>query len=267
MKHVLITGAADGIGRALARRFAAAGWRVTGLDRDAARAAQTAAEIRDAGGTVRFVLANLADAASLDALPAQLAADGPIDVLIHNAGISAVGPFARSELAQQQAVLTVNLEVPLLLTAALLRQGQLGAGGTVVFISSLSHFVSYPGAAVYAASKDGLAAYARSLAAARRDLHVLTVFPGPTRTAHARRYSPDNRNEHRRMAPERLADEIFRAVGRRRRRLIPGVANRLLAILGTLAPWLTAWLMRKTLLDKLEAAQQSPQPPPAPPDR
>ena len=172
-------------------------------------------------------------------------------MLILNAGISAVGHFGTIALDQQQAVLDVNFVAPLLIVAELLHHKHVTAHGSVVFMSSLSHFASYPGAAVYAASKDGLARYARCLAIAETDLHVLTVYPGPTRTAHARRYSPDNRREQRRMPPERLAALIFDAVVRRRHTLIPGRANQAFAVAGHVFPALTEWLMRKTLFEKL----------------
>ncbi len=186
-------------------------------------------------------------------LEAQLSAGPAIDLLIHNAGINCVGPFATSDLAAQQKVLDVNLAAPLQLTAALLRGGKIAAGGSLVFISSLSRLVSYPGAAVYAASKDGLASYARSLAVALapQGIHVLTVYPGPTRTAHARRYSPDNRREARRMPPEALAAAVVRAVQRRERTLVPGVGNRLFAVTGRWFPSLAERAMSKTLWEKL----------------
>ena len=106
---------------------------------------------------------------------------------------------------------------------------------------------------MYAASKDGIAAYARSLAVGlgRQGLYVLTVYPGPTRTAHARRYSPDNHREHRRMAPERLAMLIWAAVERHDSMLIPGLANQLAASVGRLFPTLSEYIMRKSLFDKL----------------
>ena len=196
---------------------------------------------------------NLGDRGALDNVAGQLAARPPIDVLIHNAGISDVGPFAHADLDRQRAVLDVNLRAPLLLTADLLRREQLRIGGTLVFLSSLSHYASYPGAAVYAASKDGLASYARSLSAAlaRQNVHVLTVFPGPTRTAHARRYSPDNSREERRMAPDELARRIAEAVDKKQRVLIPGAGNRAFAVASRLAPRLAEQLMRRTLFDKL----------------
>lgn len=256
MRYCAITGAADGIGRALALRFASAGYGIIGIDRDPELSERTRAELVRGGAIAAFLHADLAQSAEVAALLERLAAGPLIDVFVHNAGISAVGPFASASLAQQQAVLGVNLQAPLLLTAGLLRQQQIAPGGTLVYLSSLSRFVSYPGAASYAASKDGLAAYARSLAIALapRGIHVLTVYPGPTRTAHARRYSPDNRREHRRMPPERLADLTYHAVLARQRTLIPGAGNRLFAALGTYAPWLTAYAMRKTLFEKLPAS-------------
>ncbi|MEZ4673316.1 MAG: SDR family NAD(P)-dependent oxidoreductase [Caldilineaceae bacterium] len=77
----------------------------------------------------------------------------PIDVLVHNArSISAVGRFAESNLASQRAVLDINFTAPLLLTALLLKNGQIAPTASYLFISSLSHYMSYPGAAVCAAS-------------------------------------------------------------------------------------------------------------------
>lgn len=251
MKHCAITGAADGIGKALAFAFGRAGYAITGIDRDAELAARTGAELARAGITATFIAADLAIAADLDQTVVSLRAGPRVDVMIHNAGINAVGYFGRTDIREQHAVLDVNFVAPLLLTAALLRDDIIAPSASFVFVSSLSRFVGYPGAAVYAATKDGLASYARGLAVARPDLHVVTVYPGPTRTAHARRYSPDNRREGRRMPPERLAAYIFAAVRDRRRTVIPGRTNQLFAIVGRLFPALTTWLMRTTLLEKL----------------
>ena len=249
LPHVLITGAADGIGRALALHFAADGYLVSGVDRDAARAIQTQGEILNRGGRARFVTADLGANSGVEEVVRAAAAWPPVDVLIHNAGINCVGPFVASDLARQRAVVEVNFMAPLLLTAGLLRERGLAAGGMLVAISSLSRFVGYPGAAVYAATKDGLAAYARSVrvALAGAGVGALIVYPGPTRTAHARQYSPDNRREQRRMPPETLAALIYTGVQQRRRELIPGAANQFAAGLGRLAPGLMAGIMRRTL--------------------
>lgn len=174
---------------------------------------------------------------------------GPYDVVIHNAGISAAGRFQVLPLDAQLKVIDLNLTAPMVLTPALLRAGMLVETASIVFISSLSHFVGYPGASVYAATKDGIASYARSLRASiGRNRHVLTVYPGPTRTEHARRYSPDNSRESKRMAPEDLADRIYRSVMKRRKTLIPGAANKMAAKVGKWMPKLTERLMAKTML-------------------
>lgn len=252
-RHCVITGAADGIGKALAEAFAAADYTITGIDLDAERAKQVETALQQSDPTSRILLADLSKADDLQRLQQQLAERAPIDVLIHNAGISAVGPFATTSIERQISVIQVNLLAPLLLTAALLQQKRLAPRSSLAFISSLSHFVGYPGAVVYAASKDGIASFARSLrvALASAGHHVLTIFPGPTRTAHARRYSPDNRNEQRRMAPEQLAQQILQAVERRQATLIPGLGNQLFALVGQWLPGVTAQLMRRTIFDKL----------------
>ena len=270
--HCVITGAAQGIGKALAARFSHAGWRVTGIDLPTGPTAPCGEEMLGQGrpgsppapaagiGSERslhensLLGADLASASDLADLATRLGGGTPIDCLIHNAGVNNVGRFVDSELSRQRRVLEVNLLAPLLLTAALLDRGVLTPGGSLAFLSSLSRYVGYPGAAVYAATKDGLASYARSLsvALADRDINVLTVFPGPTRTAHARRHSPDNRFEERRMAPETVADRIHRAVVRRRRQLIPGIGNRLTATLGHHWPGMADRIMRWAILEKLD---------------
>lgn len=252
-RHCVITGAADGIGRALAQQFTSRGVTVTGIDVDAAQAMQTQADLINAGGQIRFLIADLTDLAKLNNVLEQLAQRPTIDIFIHNAGINAVGPFITSDIARQHKVIDLNLTAPLLLTAGLLQRGRLTPQASLTFLSSLSHFVGYPGAAVYAATKDGLAAYARSLAVALipQGHHVLTVYPGPTRTAHARRYSPDNSRETRRLPPERLARQIDSALQHRRRQLIPTFANRAVAFIGHWWPELTEQLMRRTIYDRL----------------
>ena len=250
----VITGAADGIGKVLARQFIQVGYPVTGIDVDEAQAEKTRTEFATAGSEIDFIIANLADEGDLDHILNTLEGRPPVSVWVHNAGINAVGRFGILELARQEAVLTINFAAPLLLTAGLLRRNLIAPGGNLVFIASLSHYVGYPGAAVYAATKDGLVAYARSLRVglARRGINTLTVYPGPTRTAHARRYSPDNRREQRRMPPETLARLIVSAVEKRRRRLIPGLGNQLFAAVGHVLPRVTERLMRKTLFERLD---------------
>lgn len=258
-KHVVITGAAQGIGKALAAEFAEAGYVITGIDVDTKSAMYAQAElINDHGAQVRFALGDLANADDLQRIVESLATRPPIDVLIHNAGISAVGPFVMSNIRQQIQVLNVNLGAPLALTAELLRAKKFTDGATIAFMSSLSHFVSYPGAAVYAASKDGLSAYASALSVglAKEGFNILTVYPGPTKTEHARRYSPDNSKEEQRMEPEELAERIYKAVKARKRFLIPGMKNWGMAIAAKWFPGRAEEVMKREVFIKLAAKRR-----------
>ena len=199
----------------------------------------------------KFITADLSNEASIGHLTDNLPR---VDVLIHCAGISAVEYFEKLNISDQIKVLDVNLLTPMLLTKKLLHEKKMVIGGSLVFISSLSHFVSYPSAAAYAASKSGLASYARSLrvALAPKNIHVLTVYPGPTRTPHARKYSPDNSREYRRMLPERVAQAILYSVKKKHRILIIGMANQLFAILGFAFPSLIEMIMRRMMLNLKE---------------
>ena len=248
MKHAVITGAAHGIGKALAHRFVRAGYAVTGVDVDEPGAAIAEREL-----DARFVVADLRSDAGIAHICCELASTEAIDVLIHNAGINAVGRFSDVSLEDQAQVVAVNFCAPMALTAGLLNTDRFAKGASIVFISSLSHYTSYPGAATYAATKSGLASYARSLsvALAPQNIHVMTVFPGATRTAHARRYSPNNAREEKRMPPETLADHVFRGVKKRKRLLVPGFGNRIFAHLGKYCPCLMEYAMRKVILEKL----------------
>ena len=247
VKHAVITGAAHGIGKALAHRFAQAGYTITGVDVDATGAARVEREL-----DARFVIADLRSEAGVARVLPELL-QKPIDVLIHNAGINAVGRFSEISIENHEQVVAVNFYAPMLLTAALLKADRIAKGASIVFISSLSHYTSYPGAATYAATKSGLASYARSLsiALAPQNIHVMTVFPGPTRTAHARRHSPHNTREEKRMPPEKLAHHIFRGIKKKKHLIIPGATNRMLALLGKWCPPLMEYAMHKVILEKL----------------
>ncbi|MEW6281448.1 MAG: SDR family NAD(P)-dependent oxidoreductase [Candidatus Eremiobacterota bacterium] len=220
-RSILVTGAAGGIGRALADTLSASGYNVLGLDRHWSD--------RPNFPTVTVDLAELSDPA-LSELP-------PIDCLVHCAGINAVGRLDRCPMGALDRVLAVNLLAPLILTRRI-------ASSRVVGISSMSAFLGYPGASVYAATKDGLASYVRSLGG-------LVVYPGPTRTDHARRFSPEPSWEGRRVPPEAVAHSVVRALERHHRRAVPGRLNRALAVLGTWFPHLADEAMERAILKPL----------------
>lgn len=255
MKTVAITGAGNGIGRALALHYAAEGCSIVGIDIDETGLTETERLAVEAGGRFRASLADLCRKEDRRRILGILQRRKGADVFIHNAGLNLVGPFEDLPFENQRELIALNLTTPMILTRDLLAHRLLRENGSLVFMSSLSFFVAYPGAAVYAGTKDGLAHYARSLRMALkpRGYHVLTVYPGPSRTPMAERCSPDgNRRAKNRMAPERVAGLIARAVEKRRSELVPGMKSRVFASLGTWAPGLTERAMRRVIYDRLD---------------
>lgn len=241
----LVTGSSAGLGRAFAERLAAGGHAVTGIDRDAP------------GADVPFdhMLCDLADPGAVDALLAELAARGPFDRVILNAGISATGPFETIPPEAHARLLAVNTEAPMVLTAGLAAAGALASGGRLVFVSSLSHFTGYPGAASYGASKDALAAYARSIRKPFEKafgVSVSVACPGPLRTDHAERHAPEGADAAKRMPPDEAARRILAAAQAGRAMITPGAGAAMFALLGRLAPGPVTSAMKRIIYDKLD---------------
>ncbi|MFK7802323.1 MAG: SDR family NAD(P)-dependent oxidoreductase [Anaerolineae bacterium] len=255
--HIVVTGGADGIGAAIVKKFAAEEPNscVTILDVDVDRGEKLA---HDLGPNVVFIKADLSDIESVENAANALVQMPSVTVLINNAGISAAGHFESMPLGKQLKVIDINLTGALVLTTLLMRQNSLAVGHQQVYLSSLSKFVGYPGAAVYSASKDGLASFAASMQVANvSGGRSLTVYPGPTRTAHARRYSPDNSREEKRMPPEEVAEQVYQNVVKGKRNLFPGGSAKTFAVFGRLLPRVAELAMKKTIYDKLEAPSDS----------
>ena len=250
----MLTGAAAGIGAALAERYAEQGSRLILSDIDQSGLARLKQRLQKIQPQlpIESVEADLVRPEALAELVGAARRAGGVDCVALSAGISAVGRFDELPLAHLDRLLRINLYAPCLLCAALLRDELLRPGGQLIFLSSLGVYTGYPGAAVYAASKAAVAAMAGCLEVALhgRSSHALAVFPGPVRTAHAQRYSPDNRRASRRMLPERLAEQIVAAAGATSR-LIPGAANRFFALFGLLLPRASEAVMRRAILDRL----------------
>lgn len=174
MQTVMITGAASGIGRAAAQRFARAGWRCVLVDRDGAALAQLCADLP--GAPVALAMDLTRD--PLD-LPADL---GPVDALVNNAGISDSSGIALTDQPWDQLdrVLALNLQAPARMVAAL--GARLGPGARVVNVASGAGLRAIPFRGAYSASKAGMIAQSRALARQRPDLCVTVLCPGFVRT-------------------------------------------------------------------------------------
>ena len=182
MKTALVTGAAKGIGRAIALALARDGFRVAVHYRSSHSAAEaTVAAIREAGGAAEAFPADLADPQQADALVKAVEQKlGPIHTLVSNAGIIKSQLIAFTKLEDWREVMTANLEAAFLLTKAVARPMARQKAGRIIYISSDAGLLGDLMRAAYSASKAGLLGLAktaaRELAASR--VTVNAVAPG-----------------------------------------------------------------------------------------
>lgn len=244
-KRALVTGGTAGLGGAFVAQLVDSGFEVISLDKMAPDAAVE---------TVRPVICDLSSRGDLDRVMPDLIDAGPYDLVVLNAGISATGRFEDIQPETHSAVLRVNAEAPMVMAAGLLSAGALKAGAALVFVSSLSHFTGYPGAATYAASKDALTVFAKSMrkAAKARGVSVTIAFPGPLRTEHAARHAPKGADASKRMDPELAAKLILQQAAAGRKTVTPGPANRFFALGGKLFPKPVTALMRMLIYTRLD---------------
>jgi 3-oxoacyl-[acyl-carrier protein] reductase len=179
----LVTGASRGIGAAIARGLAADGWRVAIAYRgEADRAAEVADQIAAAGGEAAMLAADVADPAAAELLcaGAERELGLPVLALVNNAGIRSDALSPQISDADWQAVLDVNLSAAFRLTREVLRAMLRARCGRIVNVASIVGQRASPGQASYAASKAGLIAFTKTVAAevARRRVTVNAVAPG-----------------------------------------------------------------------------------------
>ncbi|MGW0810017.1 SDR family NAD(P)-dependent oxidoreductase [Nonomuraea sp. NPDC002799] len=198
----VVTGGAGAIGAAIAADLAALGSRVVIADVDLPNAEKTAAVLPGA----RALPVDLASPASVEEFAG---AAGPVDILVHNAGVSFVEPFAESDPAHWDLMWQVNLRGPMLLTKLLLPQMTARGWGRLVFVSSDGARAGSGGEGAYAATKAGLFGLAKTLAreAAKAQVTSNVVCPGPTDTPMLQRIS---------AAEPGLVDRIARGIPLRR---------------------------------------------------
>ena len=182
-KLAVVTGAASGIGRAIAVSLAQAGASVAAVDRDAGGLADTARTIGDRATAHR---ADLSDPQAILALREEVvAALGLPGVIVNAAGFDRVEPFMQNDDALWESLVAVNFLGPIRLTRAFL-EPIIASGGTakIVNIASDAGRVGSLGETVYAGTKGGLIAFTKSLARemARHQINVNCVCPGPTDT-------------------------------------------------------------------------------------
>lgn len=183
-RAAIVTGAAAGIGRAIAERLTASGARVAIWDRDLPAAEKAAKEI---GGGAKALKVDVTDPGSVDAATAEtLKAFGRIDILINNAGIA--GPTAKVweyPVAEMKRTMAINLEGPFNCCHAVVPHMLAAKYGRIVNIASIAGKEGNPNASAYSASKAALIGLTKSLAKelATHNITCNAVTPAVARTA------------------------------------------------------------------------------------
>lgn len=208
-KTVIVTGGGGGIGGSTCRRLAKEGARVAVLDLNAETAEKVAAAIRADGGQAAAIRCDITDRASVNAAVAATETQlGPINVLINNAGWDVFKPFTKTEPAQWDKLIAINLTGALHMHHAVLPGMVERKAGRIVNIASDAARVGSSGEAVYAACKGGLVAFSKTIARehARQGITVNVVCPGPTDTALLAGVAEGAPN------PEKLLEAFTRAI-------------------------------------------------------
>lgn len=177
----LVTGATAGIGRATAIQLVRRGAEVLVHGRNPERGQAVVQEITAAGGSARFISADLSSAEGARRLVEDA---GDIDVLVNNAGFSSWAPSGDFDIAQFDAMYASNIRAPFILVAGL-APGMASRGhGSIVTVGSMAGTIGLAGGAAYGSTKAAVAALTRSWAAefGDRGVRVNTVAPGPVYT-------------------------------------------------------------------------------------
>jgi 3-oxoacyl-[acyl-carrier protein] reductase len=220
MRNVVVTGASRGLGLAIARKLAAAGYSAIGVARQ--KGDQLKSAIDEAGrakrGALCFVPFDLAEIEKIPELVKGLRREfGPIYGLVNNAALGTEGVLATMHNARIENLVRVNTVSPIVLTKYVVRSMMSEGGGRIVNVASIIGFTGYSGLSVYAATKASMLGFTRSLAreVGRLGVNVNAVAPGFMDTDMTQGLEGEQRQKvARRSALRRLpeVDDVANAV-------------------------------------------------------
>jgi len=251
-KRALVTGAAKGIGRAIALELAQAGAELYLLDIDGVALANVVAETRALGATATGARCDVADSAQISAALADMLHESPrLDILINNAGVGYYGPTDAMTAEQWQWLLAINLHAPIQFIRELLPVLLAAPESHILNVSSILGLVPARHFAAYDVSKFGLVGLSQSLRAeyADRGLGVTALCPGFVTTDLLKTAVRVEAATNPRMPParicttaEKVAARALRAIRRNQGIVTVTPLARVLWFLQRLSPRLLTWL-------------------------
>jgi short-subunit dehydrogenase len=250
--RILITGASQGIGLALAEAAAARGARVLAAARSAELLAELATRVRAAGGVLETVQADVTNADDRRRMvEAAVQHFGGLDVLVNNAGIGATGHFADVGAERMRKIFEVNFFGVTETTRAflpLLKQGQRPA---IVNISSIAGKRGIPARSDYSASKFAIQGFSEALRAelAKDGVDVLVVCPGLTQTNFSQNMLEQKalvQLDHMRgMTPGEVANHTLRAIEKGRNETVLTFQGKLMTLVSRFFPWFADYVSKR----------------------
>lgn len=245
-KVVVITGASSGIGKALAMLFAKKGSKVVIGARNHEKIREVAEQIKLAGGQVAFVQTDVSienDCKNL--IMTAVNSFGTVDILINNAGISMRALFENTDLSVIKKLMAVNFWGTVYCTKYALPY-LLEQKGSVVGISSVAGIKGLPARTGYSASKFAMNGFMDSLRIEnlKKGLHVLVAFPGFTASnirntalaADGSMQGESPRDENKMMTAEEVSAHIYRAIDKRKNKIILTSQGKLTNLLNKFFP-------------------------------
>lgn len=251
----VVTGAAQGIGQAVALALAAAGCRLALVDLKADGLAATAAAVERLGARATIHQADVASAAAMHAVADQVAAaHGAVHLLVNNAGVALGGPFTDYNLADLEWIVAVNLWGVLHGCQAFLPFLRQADEAHIVTVSSAFGLLGVPDKSAYCATKFAIRGFSEALRAelAPIGIGVTCVFPGAVDTGlvrEGRTTDPAKRAQeavfvaNRSLGAERVAARIVRAIRRNQGRVLIGRDSWAIELATRLGPGFTNWLV------------------------
>lgn len=255
-KVVIITGATSGIGKALAFEYVSKGSKIVIGARNHNKLIEIAEDIKLKGGDVAFAQTDVSSEQDCkNLILTAIERFGKIDILINNAGISMRALFENTQIDVLQKLMDVNFWGTVYCTKYALPY-VLKEKGSIVGISSIGGIVGLPARSGYSASKFAMQGFLRCLRVEnlKNDLHVLAALPGFTSSnirnsalsGDGSQQGESPRDEQKMMSAEAAAEHIYRAVKKRKNKLVLTREGKIIEILNKYFPkWLDRIIYRE----------------------